>query len=98
MAVAVVIATWGPQCGEGVEGRPTEAKEALELINGMYRVEHEAERRDVVGTAEHLALRREDTRSVFVRLLLLSREIRRTQGPKALLGRAAPLPDTIMDR
>jgi len=70
-------------------GDVPEAKEALELINGMYRVEHEAERRDVIGTAEHLALRREYTRPLFVRLLLLAREIRRTQGPKTLLGRAA---------
>jgi transposase len=70
-------------------GDVPEAKEALELINGMYRVEHEAERRDIVGTADHLALRREYTRPLFVRLLLLARELRRTQGPKTLLGRAA---------
>jgi transposase len=55
----------------------------------MYRVEHEAERRDIVGTADHLALRRQYTRPLFVRLLLLDRELRRTQGPKTLLGRAA---------
>ena len=70
-------------------GDVPEAKEALELINGMYRVEHEAERRDIVGTADHLALRRQYTRPLFVRLLLLDRELRRTQGPKTLLGRAA---------
>lgn len=70
-------------------GDVPEAKEALELINGMYRVEHEAERRAIVGTRDHLALRREYARPLFVRLLLLSREIRRAHGPKTLLGRAA---------
>jgi transposase len=70
-------------------GEVPEAKEALEIINIMYSVEHEAERRQVVGTADHLALRREFTRPLFVRLLLLAREVRRVHGPKTLLGRAA---------
>lgn len=70
-------------------GDVPEAKEALELIGGLYRVEHEAERREIVGTPEHLALRREYARPIFVRLLLLAREIRRAHGPKTLLGRAA---------
>ena len=65
------------------------AKEALELIAMMYRVEHEAERREIVGTDAHLALRRAYTRPLFVRLLLLARELRRAHGPKTLLGRAA---------
>ena len=66
-----------------------EAKEALELIAMIYRVEHEAERREIVGTDAHLALRRAYTRPFFVRLLLLARELRRAHGPKTLLGRAA---------
>jgi transposase len=70
-------------------GDVPEALEALELINGIYRVEHEAERREVVGNAEHLALRRELARPLFVRLILLCREVRRAHGPKTLLGRAA---------
>ncbi|TAL46555.1 MAG: IS66 family transposase [Salinibacterium sp.] len=70
-------------------GDVPEAKEALELIGGMYRVEHEAERREIVGTPEHLALRREYARPLFLRLLLLVRQLRRAHGPKTLLGRAA---------
>lgn len=70
-------------------GDVPEAREALDLINVMYGVEHEAERRNVVGTAEHLALRHAHTRPLFVRLLVLAREIRRGHGPKTLLGRAA---------
>jgi transposase len=66
-----------------------ETEEALELIAGMYRVEHEAERRQILGTPEHLALRRTYARPLFVRLLLLVRELRRHHGPKTLLGRAA---------
>ena len=70
-------------------GDVPEAKEALELIAGMYRVEHEAERQDLIGSPAQLALRREWARPLFVRLLLLSRELRRAHGPKTLLGRAA---------
>jgi transposase len=55
----------------------------------MYAVEHEAERREILGTPAHLALRRAFTRPLFVRLLLLARDVRRAHGPKTLLGRAA---------
>ena len=70
-------------------GDVPEAAEALELISVMYRVEHEAVRRGIIGTDEHLALRRAYTRPIFARLLLLARELRRAHGPKTLLGRAA---------
>lgn len=70
-------------------GELPEAKEALELIAGIYRIEHEAERRTIVGTAQHLALRRVYARPLFIRLLLLARALRRADGPKTLLGRAA---------
>jgi hypothetical protein len=66
-----------------------EAKEAMLLIGAMYAVEHEAERRGVLGTREHLALRREFSRVFFLHLLLLVRALRGAQGPKTLLGRAA---------
>ena len=70
-------------------GDVPEAKEALQIISAMYGVEHEVERRDVLGTPAHLDLRRAFTRPLFIRLLLLCRELRRTHGPKTSLGRAA---------
>ena len=70
-------------------GDVPEARDALDLINVMYGAEHEAERRQVVGTADHLALRRQFARPLFVQLLLLARGLRRAHGPKTLLGRAA---------
>ena len=70
-------------------GDVPEAKEALELIANIYRIEHEAERRAIVGTAEHLALRRDYARPLFIRLLFLARALRHADGPKTLLGRAA---------
>ena len=70
-------------------GDVPEAQDALELIACMYRIEHEAERRGILGTAEHLALRRTYSRPLFVGLLQLARRIRQAQGPKTLLGRAA---------
>jgi transposase len=70
-------------------GAVPEAEEALELIAGLYRVEHEAERLGIVGSDDHLVLRRTYARPLFLRLLLLVRELRRHHGPKTLLGRAA---------
>jgi transposase len=70
-------------------GDVPEAREALDIINLIYGVEHEAERREVQRTDGHLALRREFARPLFVRLLRLVREVRRAHGPKTLLGRAA---------
>jgi len=70
-------------------GDVPEAKQALDLIGAMYAVEHEAERRGVVGKAEHLALRRTFARPFFVELLRLARAVRHEHGPKTLLGRAA---------
>lgn len=45
-----------------------EAKEALEIIAMMYRVENEADRREVCGSPEHLTLRRGFTRPLLVAL------------------------------
>jgi transposase len=70
-------------------GDVPEAHEALGLIAGLYQVEHEAERLGVLGTDAHLELRRTYSRPLFIRLLLLARELRRAHGPKTLLGRAA---------
>jgi transposase len=70
-------------------GDVPEAKEALDLIGLMYCVEHEAERRKIIGTSEHLTLRRAYARPLFLKLLLLARDLRRMHGPKTLLGRAA---------
>jgi transposase len=70
-------------------GDVPEAKEAMDLIAAMYGVEHEAERLEIIGSADHLELRRAYSRALFVRLLILSRELRRVHAPKTLLGRAA---------
>jgi transposase len=70
-------------------GKAPEAEEALALIAGLYHVEHEAERLGIVGSDAHLTLRRTHARPLFVRLLLIVRDLRRHHGPKTLLGRAA---------
>lgn len=70
-------------------GDVPEAKHALQLIGLMYAVEHEAERRNIVATAQHLELRRSFARPLFAQLLRLARDLRIKHGPKTLLGRAA---------
>ena len=42
---------------EALGSAPTEARQALDLILNVYRVEHEATARGIVRTAEHLRLR-----------------------------------------
>jgi transposase len=70
-------------------GNVPEAHEALALIGFIYAVEHEAERRGVLGTDEHAQLRQAFSRPAYYALLQLARRLRRLHAPKTLLGRAA---------
>ena len=70
-------------------GDITAAREALTVIGVLYAVEHEAERRKILGTLEHLELRRQYSQPAFYRLMSLARELRWAEAPKTLLGRAA---------
>lgn len=63
--------------------------EVLALIGFLYAVEHEAARRGVLGTDEHLDLRRRFSRPAFHRFMSICRVLRRSEAPKSLLGRAA---------
>jgi transposase len=65
-----------------------EAKEALDLIADIYRVEAEAKEAMIVGTDAHLALRRERSRPLFARLLLWGRRHRDHFEPRSGMGRA----------
>jgi transposase len=65
-----------------------EAKEALDLIGEIYAVEREAKQAGIVGTPEHLALRRERSRPLFARLLCWGRTHRATFEPRSAMGRA----------
>jgi transposase len=47
---------------------PTEARQGLDLILDVYRVEHEAKARGIVRTPEHLAMRQERSRAAMDRL------------------------------
>jgi transposase len=40
------------------------AQEAIDFILQLYRVEHEAQKKDIVGTAAHLALRRQKSGTI----------------------------------
>ncbi len=70
-------------------GNVPEACDALELIGFIYAVEHEAERRGVLGSAEHLELRRTFSKPAYYALLQLARRVGKLHAPKTLLGRAA---------
>jgi transposase len=70
-------------------GNVPEATQALALIGFLYGVEHEAERRNVLGTPDHATLRRTYSRPAFAALLQLARRTRANHAPKTLLGKAA---------
>lgn len=65
-----------------------EAQLALDLIRDIYVVEHEAKERGLVGTDEHLALRRTRTRPLLARLFRLLRQQRGRHPPKSPMGKA----------
>lgn len=66
-----------------------EADEGLDIIGGIYQVEHEAKGRAVVGSAAHLGMRRRHSRPLYARLLRWARRQRGQHGPKSPLGRAS---------
>ena len=65
-----------------------ETKEALDLIREIYVVEREAKQAGIVGTPQHLALRRERSRPLFARLLCWGRRHRGSFEPRSAMGRA----------
>jgi transposase len=70
-------------------GAVLEAETALALIAHLYRVEHQADNANVLGTEAHLAMRLDESRKIFTLLLKLSRTVKKKHGPKTLLGKAA---------
>lgn len=65
-----------------------EVAAVLELIAQVYRVEREAKARDIVGTAEHLALRTTQTRPSIAAIFRWARVQRGRHEPRSALGRA----------
>jgi transposase len=65
-----------------------ETKEPLDLIAEIYVVEREAKKAGIVGTAAHLDLRRERSRSAFAKLLRWARRHRESFEPRSGMGRA----------
>jgi transposase len=65
-----------------------ETKDALDLIGTIYAVEHDAKAAGIVGTDEHLALRRSRSRPLFAALLRWGRRHRHAFEPRSGLGRA----------
>jgi transposase len=70
-------------------GDVPEAETALALIQELYRVEHEAKRLNITGTAKHLDLRLAEAKPAFVALMRLAHAAAQEHGPKTLLGKAA---------
>jgi transposase len=67
---------------------PVEARQALDLILDVYRVEHEAKERDIVRTADHLALRQTRGRAAMDALHAWLVEQQDRHPPKSPLGGA----------
>jgi len=67
-----------------------EAQQALDLIREVYRVEHEAIERGLVGTPAHLALRQEKSRPLMEQLgvWIEAQKLTRQHLPKGPMGEA----------
>jgi len=65
-----------------------ETKEALDIIGAIYAVEHDAKAAKIVGSDDHLALRKERSRPLFAKLLRWARRHRHDFEPRSGMGRA----------
>jgi transposase len=65
-----------------------EAKEALDLIGEIYVVERDAKKAGIVGTDEHLALRKSRSRPLFAKLLSWGRRHRKAFEPSSSMAKA----------
>jgi transposase len=65
-----------------------ETREALDLIGSIYAVENDAKVAGIVGTSEHLTLRKTRSRPLFAALLRWGRLHRHSFEPRSGLGRA----------
>ena len=65
-----------------------ETKEPLDTIGKIYSVEHDAKQAGVIGTAEHLTMRKTRSRPLFANLLQWARRHRDSFEPRSGIGRA----------
>ena len=65
-----------------------EAREALGIISDIYKIERNAKAAAIIGTAEHLELRKLHSRLLFAKLLCWGRKHRAHFEPKSPMGRA----------
>lgn len=70
-------------------GKVPEAELALALIQELYRIEQETKELELIGTPQHLAIRKNRSTRVFIALMRLSHATIQEHGPKTLLGAAA---------
>lgn len=70
------------------ETEPEEANEALDRIRQIVEVEHDAAEANILGTAEHLALRRHRSRPIFEDLIRWVAERKPLHRPKSPIGKA----------
>lgn len=74
-----------------MEGEP-EAQQALDLIRDVYLVEHAAKERDIVGSAEHRALRQAKSAPLMAKLKAWPRRINLAPARASTAGRLRSYP------
>lgn len=71
---------------DALKAAPEEARKALDFILALYRVEHEALERGIVGTPEHLALRKERSGPIRDAFKMWLEDRKPLHGPKTPFG------------
>lgn len=65
-----------------------EAKEALDLIGEIYRIERDVKKAGLTGSEQHLEIRVKQARPLFAKLLWWARRQRGAHEPKSGMGKA----------
>lgn len=65
-----------------------ETEEALDFITQLYRIEAQAKADAILGTEQHLDLRHNKSKPIFVKLLRWGRQHRGRHEPRSAMGRA----------
>ena len=83
---------------EACGSAPNDAEHAISMMRPLFRIEHEAKLRDIVGTDEHLAMRRERSRPIVDEIFNWVTDTKPKVLPKSPIGTALGYMQNQRDR
>jgi transposase len=89
--VRIAVRCWGHNRRNFYKALPTaqpEATEMLGMIIELYRVEYKAAEREILGTEEHLRLRKTESKEITDRIFIWLNKQQALHTPKSPMGKA----------